>query len=53
MQALRTEGLSLRQIADKLNAEGHKTRRGKPWNPVQVRLSLTRVTTAQNVLGLG
>lgn len=33
---LRAGGLSLRQIADRLNAEGHTTRRGKPWNQVQV-----------------
>ena len=34
---LRAEGLSLRQIAGRLNDEGHTTRRGMPWNPVQVR----------------
>jgi DNA invertase Pin-like site-specific DNA recombinase len=34
--ALKAEGLSLRDIAAKLNAEGHTTRRGRPWNPVQV-----------------
>lgn len=33
---MRTEGLSLRVIADRLNAQGHTTRRGKPWNQVQV-----------------
>jgi DNA invertase Pin-like site-specific DNA recombinase len=33
---LKREGLSLRAIAEKLNAEGHTTRRGRPWNPVQV-----------------
>lgn len=33
---LRTEGLSLRQIANRLTAEGHKTRTGKAWNQVQV-----------------
>jgi DNA invertase Pin-like site-specific DNA recombinase len=40
---LRAEGLSLRAIADRLNAEGHTTRRGKPWNPVQVARVLARV----------
>jgi DNA invertase Pin-like site-specific DNA recombinase len=32
----RAQGLSLREIAAKLNSEGQTTRRGKPWNPVQV-----------------
>ena len=36
MEAAKAEGLSLRAIAAKLNAEGHTTRRGRPWNPVQV-----------------
>ena len=40
--ALRAEGLSLRQIADRLNAEGHTTRRGKPWNATQVARVLER-----------
>lgn len=35
--ALRAEGLSLRAIAARLNAEGHTTRRGSAWGPVQVR----------------
>lgn len=39
---MRAEGLSLRQIAGRLNAEGHTTRRGRAWNAVQV----------QRVLGL-
>jgi hypothetical protein len=34
--SMRAEGLSLRQIAGRLNAEGHTTRRGKAWNQVQV-----------------
>jgi hypothetical protein len=40
--ALRGEGLSLRDIAAKLNTEGHTTRRGRPWNPVQVARVLER-----------
>ncbi len=36
MRELRTAGQTLQAIADKLNAMGHTTRRGKPWNPVQV-----------------
>jgi DNA-binding CsgD family transcriptional regulator len=39
---LRSEGLSLRQIADRLNQDGHTTRRGKPWNQVQVKRVLER-----------
>jgi DNA invertase Pin-like site-specific DNA recombinase len=35
--ALRSSGRSLRQIADALNDDGHTTRRGRPWNPVQVQ----------------
>ena len=42
MEALRGEGHSLQAIAAKLNAEGHTTRRGKPWNPVQVSRVLER-----------
>ncbi|WP_422927451.1 recombinase family protein [Singulisphaera sp. PoT] len=34
---MRTGGLSLRQIARRLNQEGHTTRRGKVWNAMQVR----------------
>jgi DNA invertase Pin-like site-specific DNA recombinase len=36
VSALRAEGHSLRGIAAKLNEQGHTTRRGRPWNPVQV-----------------
>jgi DNA invertase Pin-like site-specific DNA recombinase len=39
---LRAGGLSLRAIAARLNAEGHTTRRGRPWNPVQVSRVLAR-----------
>lgn len=42
VEGLRGEGLSLREIAGKLNAEGHTTRRGRPWNPVQVARVLQR-----------
>ena len=40
--ALKREGLSLRAIADWLTAKGHTTRRGKPWNPMQVARLLER-----------
>ncbi len=36
MTKLRKGGLTLDGIADRLNGEGHTTRRGKPWNPMQV-----------------
>lgn len=39
---MRDKGLSLRAIADELNKQGHTTRRGKPWNPVQVARVLER-----------
>ena len=39
---LRAEGISLRRIADRINADGHTTRRGKSWNPMQVRRVLGR-----------
>jgi DNA invertase Pin-like site-specific DNA recombinase len=39
---LRGEGLSLQAIANILNAEGLTTRRGMPWNSVQVGRVLAR-----------
>ena len=42
MDAYKAKGLSLREIAAKLNADGHTTRRGRPWNPVQVARVLER-----------
>lgn len=42
ISGLRTEGLSLRKIAERLNAEGHTTRRGKSWTEVQVNRLLHR-----------
>ena len=38
----RARGLTLKQIADQLNADGHTTRKGRPWNPVQVLRVLER-----------
>jgi DNA invertase Pin-like site-specific DNA recombinase len=46
VQAMKAEGLSLRAIAERLNAEGHTTRRGKPWNQVQVARVLERAEAA-------
>lgn len=34
---LRQEGLSLRDIAERLDEAGHRTRTGSPWHPEQVR----------------
>lgn len=45
VEKLRTEGLSLRAIAKRLNEQGHTTRRGKPWNAVQVARVLERTET--------
>lgn len=42
MHALRNCGGSLREIAKLLNADGQTTRRGKPWNPMQVKRVLRR-----------
>jgi len=44
MRELRDAGRSLAAIADRLNADGHTTRRGRPWNPVQVLRVLNRAT---------
>ena len=44
MNGYKADGLSLREIAAKLNAEGHTTRRGRPWNPVQVARVLERAS---------
>jgi DNA invertase Pin-like site-specific DNA recombinase len=39
---LQDSGLSLREIAERLNQEGHTTRRGRPWNQTQVMRVLKR-----------
>ena len=44
---LRSKGCSLQKVADKLNGMGHTTRRGKPWNRMQVSRVLDRYTIAQ------
>lgn len=36
VQKWRGKGLSLQEIADKLNEQGHRTRRGKEWTRMQV-----------------
>jgi hypothetical protein len=40
--AWHNNGLSLRTIANRLNADGHTTRSGLPWNPSQVWRVLQR-----------
>ncbi len=42
VQELRAKGLSQVAIAQELNTMGHTTRRGKPWNQVQVARVLQR-----------
>jgi Resolvase, N terminal domain/Recombinase len=42
MRELQAAGRSLAGIAADLNAEGHATRRGKPWNKTQVKRVLDR-----------
>jgi DNA invertase Pin-like site-specific DNA recombinase len=42
LTAKREAGMSLQAIADDLNAEGYVTRRGRPWNRMQVMLVLQR-----------
>ncbi len=42
IRQLREEGKSYQAIADQLNSEDHTTRRGNPWNDVQVRRVLER-----------
>ena len=42
IRELRDAGQPLRAIAADLNAKGYETRRGKPWNPMQVGRVLQR-----------
>ncbi len=42
MRQLRSEGLSLGAIADRLNNQGHTTRNGTAWTAMQVSRVLTR-----------
>lgn len=39
----RANGQTLQQIADKLNSQGHTTRQGKVWSPVQISRLLARI----------
>ena len=42
MRELREAGKSFQTIADELNVQGYETRRGKPWNRIQVQRVLQR-----------
>jgi hypothetical protein len=42
----RSEGLTSPAVAARLNQEGHRTRRDRPWDPTQVRRVLDRVKPA-------
>jgi len=42
IRGLREEGLSLAKIADRLNQEGHKTRRGVAFSAVHIKRILDR-----------
>jgi DNA invertase Pin-like site-specific DNA recombinase len=46
MKEWRTAGETLDAIANRLNGEGHTTRTGRPWNPVQVARVLERAEAA-------
>jgi DNA invertase Pin-like site-specific DNA recombinase len=52
VQQMRVQGLSLRQIAARLTEMGHATRRGRPWNPMQVRSVLRRAESFQPDAGI-
>lgn len=43
IRELRKDGASLRQMAEVLTAEGHRTKRGGRWHPQTLRLVLTRI----------
>lgn len=48
MQQMRTKKMTQQAIADELNLQGHTTRRGKPWNQVQVKRVLDRFQGSTN-----
>ena len=51
IRALADSGLSLRVVAQRLNEDGHTTRRGRPWNPVQVSRVLRAPAASEKRLG--
>lgn len=46
MAELREQGLTLRETAERLNAEGYTSARGNPWSHVQVKMVLDRAAVA-------
>lgn len=44
IRLMRQTGMSYRAIADRLNAGGHRSRQGKPWNHAQVGRVLRYMT---------
>jgi DNA invertase Pin-like site-specific DNA recombinase len=48
---LRSQGLTLQAVADRLNVEGHRTVMGKHWGPVQVRNVLMRMPKMESSFG--
>ncbi len=51
IRSLDSAGLSLRAVAQHLNDQGHTTRRGCAWNPVQVSRVLKAVSGCDNRAG--
>lgn len=51
MRKHRSDGLSLAKIAAALNEQGHSTRRGKQWSPMQVKLVLDRANGESRQVG--
>jgi hypothetical protein len=45
LAGMRAGGMSLAEIAEYLNSQGHTTRRGHRWNKVQVGRVLKRAAT--------
>lgn len=46
---LRETGITVSAIAEALNAEGHKSRSGKPWNMQTVRIQIARLEDYPNL----
>jgi DNA invertase Pin-like site-specific DNA recombinase len=45
---LRVKGMTLQGIADRLNSEGHTTRRGRPWSSMQVSRVLNGASSVRS-----
>ena len=51
VRQLRHEGLSLREIADRLTADGRKTKRGGRWYPSTIRNDIVGTSTIVGRVG--